>query len=63
MCFAELDVGFVDEGLDIFGVFHLEFVPLQNLIATLKGYRVGHMLTTMLPALQCTHEGSPSRGN
>ena len=51
ICFAELDVGFIDEGSDIVGVFHLELVPLQNLIATLEGYRVGHMLSTMLPAL------------
>jgi len=51
ICFAELDVGFIDEGSDIVGVFHLELVPLQNLIATLEGYRVGHMLSTMLPSL------------
>ena len=51
MCFVELDVGFIDEGSDNFGVFHLELVPLQNLIAALKGYRLGHMIPTMLPAL------------
>ena len=44
MCFAELVVGFIDEGSDIVGVFYLELIPLQNLVATFEGYRVRHTL-------------------
>ena len=59
MCFAELVVGFIDEGSDIVGVFYLELIPLQNLVATFEGYRVGHTTAPQcFPCASLQHRGS-----